>query len=249
MGPIGFSTGALAYSDFRRGLKVLRGRPSRAVELSALRVNELAPLVEAFDSLDLSDFTYVSVHAPSKFEPADERSVIELLRDAANRRWPIVLHPDAVHDFAAWGTFRELLLIENMDKRNQTGKTAVELASIFERLPAAGLCFDLGHCRQVDPTMNEAYLILREFGTRLKQLHVSEVNSRSTHDPLSEASIRAFQEVSHLIPDKVPVILESPVEGSDIDLEIERVRLALSRSASTSGSRKRETRSLHATIL
>lgn len=249
MGPIGFSTGALAYSDFRRGLSILRGRSPRAVELSALRENELAPLVEAFDSLDLSHFTYISVHAPSRFEPAHERNVIELLRNAANRLWPIVLHPDAAHDFAAWSTFQELLLIENMDKRNQTGKTADELAAIFERLPAAGLCLDLGHCRQVDPTMNEACLILRKFGSRLKQLHISEVNSRSTHDPLSEASIRAFQEVSHFIPDNVPVILESPVTGTDVELEMEQARLALSHSAPTNRSRRSETRSFHAAAL
>src|SRR5258708_18816239 len=208
MRPIGFSTGALAYGDFRRGLVILQSKHAKIVEVSALRENELDPLIGALDSLDLSRFTYVSVHAPSRYEPSHEREIIDLLKNVATRKWPIILHPDAVHDFSVWNVFRELLFIENMDKRNQTGRTAKELSAIFSKLPHAGLCFDLGHCRQVDPTMNQAYLILRDFGTRLKQLHVSEVNSRSTHDPLSGVSIGAFEKISHLIPEYVPVILE-----------------------------------------
>src|SRR5258707_7181853 len=111
----------------------------------------------------------------------------------------IVIHADAIRNFVLWNSCGPLLLIENMDKRNICGRTERELSDIFARLPEAGLCFDIGHCRQVDPTMNEAYLILRAFGDRLRQLHVSEVNSRSTHDPLSSAAIDAFRAVSSLI--------------------------------------------------
>lgn len=244
MRPIGFSTGALAYSDFRRGLGMLRHKSVHAVELSALREGELAPLVEAIDSLDLAQFTYVSVHAPSKYGKEVETHIVNLLKTVANRNWPIILHPETLYDFALWQSFRGLLLIENMDKRNQTGRTARDLELVFAKLPHASLCFDLGHCRQVDPTMNEAYLILREFGDRLKQLHVSEVNSRSTHDPLSGASIGAFEKVAHLIPANVPVILESPVSEADIETEIARAREALPVTASN-GSRRREGRALH----
>lgn len=224
----------------------MQQRAVNAVELSALRENELAPLIGALNSLDLSQFAYVSVHAPSRYGSSHENQIVQLLRTTANRKWPIILHPDAVHDLSVWDTFADLLLIENMDKRNQTGRTARELYAIFEKLPNAGLCFDLGHCRQVDPTMNESFLILREFGSRLKQLHISEVNSQSTHDALSEASIRAFQEVSHLIPQNVPVILESPVKGSDVEIEIQHARTALTSTAATSGSRHREPKPLHA---
>lgn len=141
--------------------------------------------------------------------------------------WRIVLHPDAIRDVALWNSFGPLLLIENMDKRNICGRTERELSEIFARLSEAGLCFDIGHCRQVDPTMNEAYLILRAFGDRLLQLHVNEVNSRSTHNPLSNAAIDAFRAVSSLIPENTPVILESLVREEDINREIELARLAL----------------------
>jgi hypothetical protein len=244
MRPIGFSTGALAYSDFQLGLKILKNVHAKTIELSALRDNELSPLIGALDSLDLADFTYVSVHAPSRYEPAREKEIVSLLAKVAERKWPIILHPDAIHDFSAWRVFADLLFIENMDKRNLIGRTAEELSDVFQKLPQARLCFDLGHCRQVDRTMNESYLILQQFGTRLGQLHVSEVNSRSTHDPLSDASIAAFGKIAYLIPEDVPVILESTVSSGEVNSEIQRARVALPIAVHANGTRKREPRHL-----
>jgi endonuclease IV len=138
-----------------------------------------------------------------------------------------VVHPDAISDFGLWRELGVLVCVENMDKRKPVGRTTNELAMIFERLPAAKLCFDIGHARQIDLTMTEAYLILREFGSKLTQVHVSEVNTRSKHDPLSYSSILAFQEVARLIPARVPLILETPVTEEQMDSEISKVREAL----------------------
>jgi sugar phosphate isomerase/epimerase len=133
-----------------------------------------------------------------------------------------------MHIPAKWARFGDLLCIENMDKRKPIGQTVTDLADIFEALPRASLCFDIGHARQVDPTTSEAAAILQRYGTRLRQLHVSEVNSKSKHDPLAFESILAFRRVSHLVPDQVPVILESRVDQDGIDDEIENARRALS---------------------
>ena len=81
----------------------------------------------------------------------------------------------------------------------------------LKSFPDAMLCFDIGHARQCDTTMTEAYRILREYSGRLCQIHVSEVNTASHHDPLSFAAILAFSEVADLIPDHVPLILEARV--------------------------------------
>jgi hypothetical protein len=69
-----------------------------------------------------------------------------------------------------------------MDKRKPAGRSAAELGRIFAELPDATFCFDIGHARQFDPTMTEAWLILKEFGSKLRQVHVSEVNTRSKGD-------------------------------------------------------------------
>lgn len=222
MRPIGFSSGALAYADFRRGVAMLRNRDIHALELSALRQSELLPLVESLDGLDLNQFTYIAVHAPSQIDASSEVAIVALLTRIRHRRWPIILHPDAVHDWSLWRNFGAVLCIENMDKRKPIGRTTEELKEIFQRVPDASFCFDIGHARQVDSTMTEAYLMLKAFGGRLRQVHLSEVNTRSKHDPLSYGSILAFREVAHLIPETVPVILETPVRENEIELEIER---------------------------
>ena len=108
---IGFSTGALALSDVEAALHIMGGHPVTAVELSALRLEELPRLVRAVEVLDLSRFQHVSIHAPSRFSAADEPLVVELLNTFSARGWPIVLHPDAISDFGAWGELGALLLI------------------------------------------------------------------------------------------------------------------------------------------
>jgi len=115
-----------------------------------------------------------------------------------------------------------------MDKRKFIGRTVKELNQVFDKLPDATFCFDIGHARQVDPTMNVAHFLLKEFGPKLIQVHLSEVNTRSTHDSLSYASILAFQEVADMIPENVPIILETPVSEDQIESEMERALESLS---------------------
>ena len=225
---IGFSTGALARGDFRGALQMLAGKNVTAVELSALRQAELLPLVQQLKDLDLTSFKYVAFHAPSSMEPSFEPIALELLAEVAARKWPIIVHPDAMHTPSEWNCLGDCLCIENMDNRKPVGQTAQDLAHFFGLLPEASLCFDIGHARQVDPTMSEAAVILRQFQGRIRQLHVSEVNTQSKHDALSLESMLAFQKVSHLIPPDCPAILESRVEEAQIEEEIQNVLTSLS---------------------
>jgi sugar phosphate isomerase/epimerase len=230
--PIGFSTGAIAKRDFQFALTRLRQLEISVVELSALRFDELDPLVLALPGLDLRDFEFVSFHAPSRFAAYDEQHVIRALQTVVERRIPVVVHPDVIARPEAWASFGEMLLIENMDKRKPIGRTAEDLERLFRRFPEAGFCFDLGHARQVDPTMTEAQIILERFGERLREVHVSDVNTSSRHDPLSIYAMSAFRSVSLLIPDSIPVVLETLIDQgqSDILTEIDRAQRALNPS-------------------
>jgi hypothetical protein len=230
---IGFSTGAIAYSDFRRGLQLLRDRRVAAVEISALRMAEWAPLMEALSDLDLSAFDYVSVHLPSAMHGNEEALVAGSLKPVRDRRFPLILHPDAIQDFGLWREFGDLLYIENMDKRKLIGRTEPELGMIFQALPDARLCFDIGHAAQVDPTMAEAYFILKSYRGKIAQVHVSEVNSRSKHDSLSYVTIQSFREVARMIPAGIPIILETPVPPESMQEEIARARFALALDAAS----------------
>jgi len=230
MRPIGFSTGAVAKGDFRRALEVMAPFRLPAVELSALRLHELPQLAESANDLNLAGYRYISVHAPSHFAATDEGRVVSLLAGLAGRGWSIVLHPDVIFSDALWLDFGDKLLIENSDKRKSVGRTAGEMESLFGRFPNARFCFDVGHARQVDPTMNEAYLILKQGLPRLSQIHISEVNFFSRHDPLSAAAIEATRRIAHLVPEQVPIILESLIDQgqSTIDAEVRRAVEALS---------------------
>lgn len=233
---IGFSTGSLALSDFRKGLNILVRRTIRIVELSALREEELVPLLEGLSELDLSSFSYVSFHAPSRIDPSNEAEIVTRLEGLVRRRWPIIVHPDAMSRFERWATLGASLCIENMDKRKPIGRTARELQVVFDRCPEASLCFDIGHARQVDPTMNEAARILRTFENRLRQVHISEVNTQSRHDPLTFGAIQAFRKVSHLIPEGVPIVIESRVSEDGIPTEVSNAKRALTCAPKTDAS-------------
>jgi len=229
---IGFSAGALAREQFEVALTELERKPVDCVELSALRIAELRPLLEAIPRLNLSRYRYVSFHAPTQFKGNEEHETIDLLFRLVPPTWPIVVHPDAITSFAGWRTLGRRIAIENMDRRKAVGRTALELKEIFEELPEARLCFDIGHARQVDTTMTEAYRILHLFAERLCQVHVSEVNSASQHDRLSFSAVLAFEQVSNLIPGQTPLIIESRVQAQEIDPEIESVKRAIFRDAS-----------------
>ena len=233
MRPIGFSTGALALGDFRKALEMLSGFETKAIELSALRDNEVDALMNALPTLELGDFDYVSVHVPSAFRSLTEAEVITRLSPCINLKVPLVLHPDAIQDASLWRQFGPLLCIENMDKRKRTGRTAEELEGFFASLPDATLCFDLGHTRQIDSTMGEARRILQKFGDRLRQIHFSEIDTQGHHHGATLATILASRKIVSLIGEDVPVIIESQISSEEIGRELSAVRKALAPSKSS----------------
>lgn len=244
MRSFGFSTGALALGEFVRGFSMaatVAGTGRAVVELSALREVELLPLLDALPMLDLSRFDYVSIHAPSHFDAASEAFVADaLLRRTGALN--VVLHPDAISDFGCWRPFGARLCIENMDKRKPVGRNCLELAAQFKELPDAGFCLDLGHSRQIDPTMAETLKMLRRFGSRLRQVHLSEVTTTCRHESLSLTAILAFRAVAPMLPEEVPVIIESVLGKSptldQLSDELVRADYALPSRAGVSSATK-----------
>jgi hypothetical protein len=96
-----------------------------------------------------------------------------------------------------------------MDRRKSLGRTLAELGRVFDRLPEASFCFDVGHAHQVDRTMTGAFFLLRALGARLCQVHVSEVTTRGRHDPVSRPTAAAFHAVAQWIPPDVPILVEA----------------------------------------
>lgn len=72
-------------------------------------------------------------------------------------------------------------------------------------------------------------MILQHGGAQLRQVHLSEVNAFSRHDPLSSAAIEATRKVADLVPEFVPIILETLIDQgqSTIEVELHRASEAL----------------------
>lgn len=224
---IGFSTGAVALGDFLKAITILNTQSFDSIELSALRIGEIEPLIKALPALDLAKYKYVSLHAPSSFTASEEAWLANLLFQGVPQQWKIVLHPDTIHDFSLWKKFGNRLAIENMDRRKPAGRSLAELQSIFRQLPEASLCFDIGHARQCDSSMTESFLILTALRNRLAHLHASEVNSESRHERISYGAMLAFRQVASLIPNEIPVIIESRVDPENLSSEADLAQEAL----------------------
>jgi hypothetical protein len=207
------------------------------IELSALRLRELDTLLRLIATQDLADFKYVSIHAPTDYAAADEKHVADALGHVAlERQWPVILHPDAVHNFECWAPLGSWLYVENMDKRKPRGRTVEELQELLTLVPEAYVCFDIAHARQVDSSMTEAYRILRQFGNRIRQMHFSEVGTDSRHRRVSDSAFRAYAEIAQCLPLDVPIILEALIAEStaalaEAAIEVERVSSFVSQSA------------------
>jgi hypothetical protein len=212
--PIGFSTGALERGNYRDAVRWMVGNDIHSMELSALRFDELEPLVSSLHELPLDRFEYVSFHAPSSFRVDQEDRVIELLQPVHRRGWNIVVHPDVIYTPARWQKFGEQLLIENMDRRKPIGRTPSELTDLFSRLPKAQLCLDVAHARQMDTTLTLLWDILRRFADRVAEIHISELDSRCRHQPMSRGAVMDYKKVMSRAGRSAPVIVESMLDNS-----------------------------------
>jgi hypothetical protein len=223
MDRIGFSTGALGRSDYRYALRLQERNPRvHAIELSALRDWELAPLATASRELKLDGFQYVSFHAPSKLPTLPEGAAFDLLFSLPSS-WPIIVHPDIMKTPQLWRRLGPRLCIENMDTRKTDGRTVSELDRLFSIYPEASFCLDVGHARQVDPTMSSAIQMLQKFAHRLKQVHVSDVGPRGEHLPVRTVAMWSYERIAHRIPLTCPLIIESVIEAATIERELDNV--------------------------
>jgi hypothetical protein len=228
---VGFSTGALAKGDFVRGVALQKGNAAiTAVELSALRDHELLPLLAALPQLDLDSFSYVSFHAPSRSTSLSEDDLVDALLTVP-AEWPIVVHPDVIRTSLRWRELGSRLCLENMDNRKGRGRTVAEMRELFDAFPDAKFCLDLGHARQIDPTMALAFLMLAEFGHRLVQLHVSEVGPGGEHLPVRSLAAMAFRRLAHRVPSDCGLIIESVIAPGEMENELATVSRLFDREA------------------
>jgi hypothetical protein len=215
MRPIGFSTGAVAPGNIRQAMAILAPYPVTAVELSALRLEELPDVLVSLNEPWLQKMQYVSFHAPSRWKPLTDRELIAQLQPMIDKGWPIIIHPDAINDWDAWARLGKQLVVENMDGRKPMGRTVEELETVYARLPEARFCFDIGHAHQLDSTQQLGRKLLTSFGDRLTEVHWSMVSDSYAHQPVTMAMGKEFGVLLKSCP-TTPIILETPVVAATL---------------------------------
>ena len=139
-----------------------------------------------------------------------ERDFVAALAELPAAVDAIVVHPDTIEDVSLYTALGRRLAIENMDARKRDGRTADELAPVFEALPDAGLCFDVAHAWSIDPDMEVAEELLDSFAGRLCHVHVSSIDADGHHMPLAPEHEDLFEHsLGRCLG--VPWILEAPL--------------------------------------
>ncbi|HEU0318844.1 MAG TPA: TIM barrel protein [Solirubrobacteraceae bacterium] len=180
-----------------------------AIELAALGEDELPGLLAYLGEKPALPFRYLSVHAPVKGRALAEQDLVATLAALPPAVDAIVVHPDLMEDPARYAAIGRRLVIENMDDRKPTGRTADELAPLFAELPDAGLCFDVAHAGAIDPDMGVAEELLDRFRRRLRHIHISSLDEDGGHATLTSEDEQRFEPVLRRCRD-VPWILEAP---------------------------------------
>jgi hypothetical protein len=209
--PLGTSTGHLFELRNQWDLLVRRALDvsTLAVELAALSEPEFLSLCAWLEEhVHELPFRFLSVHAPTKARELPEDELVALLCALPPAVDAVVVHPDAMHDPRAYAPLGRTLVVENMDGRKPTGRTAGELRPYFDALPDAGFCLDVPHVGSVDTSLATAHELLDAYGERLSHVHVSSVDADCHHVPLTAADEEAFAPVLSRCRD-VPWILEA----------------------------------------
>jgi hypothetical protein len=196
-------------NDWVRLVDHAAGLSSMAIELSAISASELPGLLSYLGSAPRLPFLFVSVHAPSKGLNGEEIAHVAALCSVPAWVDAIVVHPDTISEPWLYRQLGRRLVVENMDTRKNAGHIADDLALLFDELPLAGLCLDVAHAKDVDPTMEVASEILRRFSSRLSHVHVSSLDESQHHVSLTAEDEMLFEPVLDRCRD-VPWILEAP---------------------------------------
>ncbi len=210
--PLGTSTGHL--SDQRGDWPALAWEALRtsvfAAELAALSEDELPGLIADLGSRVELPFRFLSVHGPVKQRRMSEADMVATLAALPGFVDVVVVHPDQIQDASLYARLGSRLAIENMDARKRTGRSADELAPLFDALPDAGLCFDVAHAWSIDPTMEEGERLLDRFAGRLRHVHVSSLDEAGRHAPLTAEHEELIEHTLGRCLG-VPWILEAPL--------------------------------------
>jgi len=183
-------------SRFSARVQMLRETGAKAVELSALRAAELESLMESLDDLDWTSFVQVG---PRTIERDASTSGTRWKAAGSCPAWLANRGSSRLHSRRCpMAVVRQAGLHRDMDKRKPIARTRDELCVWFDRLPRHPSAW-ISRTSTDRSHYDRGLPILRDFGNRVAEVHLSEVNAASKHEPISYGATLAYQQVASMI--------------------------------------------------
>jgi len=176
---IGFSTGCL-YRNIepisKKAIKTIASTGCDAIELCA-GLKERIPTLSSIGKDDLANFKYISLHAPCDISYGKNEEALNILKEIEenNKRLGfdcIVIHANNVTDWSVFSDFDLPFAFENIDKGKGLGETVEDMKKVFSFVNFK-MVLDLTHAYTVDPSMELAKNLYKEFKERIFQIHLS----------------------------------------------------------------------------
>jgi hypothetical protein len=196
------------FSD--EGIRYCQAPETQAIELHCLDETMVDRLLNG-PTIDLSYFSYISVHTPNLSYNGERNSQKILTKlNLVCKRYSVnnlVFHTDKEMDWATLASYKNLpISLENMDERKTFGKTVSDLKPILDRY-GFKLTLDLQHCFVNDPSMQTALEFQEEFSDRLAEYHISGFQKEFLHYPLFKTKQKEI--INSLQYRNIPIIIES----------------------------------------
>lgn len=161
--------------------------------------------------IDLSQFSFISFHAPLIPYRDDELSN-KLMADFELlwKKYKInnfVFHADTIHDWKFLTKYKNLpISIENMDNNKKFGRTVEDMESILDKYNL-NLTLDLQHCFVNDNSMKLSLDFQKKFNDKIVEYHISGFGKKYIHYPLFKTK---QDEIIYSLQNKdIPIIIES----------------------------------------
>ena len=163
------------------------------------------------DAQWLRGLEHTTIHAPFNLflSKASENAILKQLNIISElyeeiRAKSVVFHPASRERLAPLADRNFHVAVENLPPRNQVG--IGKLQQIFDVYPYFSFCLDISHAYLW--SKDETVRLIRAFGDRLSQIHLSGTYRRKSHQSLQTVSqdfLRTIGDIKHL---DVPLVVE-----------------------------------------
>ena len=175
--------------------------------------------LSGIDAEWLRGLSYTTIHAPFNLfsTHSDEETILKQLIAISKlyeriHAKSVVFHPGPLKKLAAVADGNFHATIENLPPGRHGG--IPELIRIFNEYPKFSFCLDISHAYLW--SKDETARLIRKFGSRLSQIHLSGTFRRKTHQPLQRVSRNFRQTLEEIKGIDVPLVIEEDFREKSI---------------------------------